>query len=360
MDERQYLVALSSFIPFGPKRLGLLLDYYKSAKNVWHLSKKELINTGISQKMADSFTLHIKSFKANVYFKELDKMGIGIVLQDDAAYPENLKGIDDAPFSLYYIGDIKKIGGNTVAIVGSRKMTSYGREIAQKFSSELSVLGIVIVSGLAIGIDTVAHKAALEAGGRSVAVLATGLDAVVPLRNRWLAAKIVEQNGCLISEYPLYYPAFKINFARRNRIISGISKAVLVVEGERKSGTLLTASSAAEQGRTVFAVPGQITSPTSGAPHFLIINGAKMVTEVSDIIEELDLQLKVDKSAVEAIMPQTPEEEKIVTMLSGEEMHMDELARTIGVAVAEISARLTIMELKGIVKNLGGGIYKKT
>jgi DNA processing protein len=359
MDNRQFLVAISSFIPFGPIRIKLLLTYFGSAEAVWKARKSELIRIGINEKTAENFDTFRKTFKAESYFVKLKNLGIEYVVQADEGFPVNLKGVDDSPVCLYYLGNIKAATRNSIAIVGSRKMTAYGREVAAKFAGELALLGIEIVSGLAIGIDTTAHRSALEAGGRCVAVLATGLDAVTPLRNRWLAAKIVEKNGCLVSEYPLYYPALKINFARRNRIISGISNAVVVVEGEAKSGTLLTASSAAEQGRTVFAVPGQIMSPTSCAPHFLIKNGARMLTEIADVLDELDLQLKVDKQVYESIMPQTREEVEIYELLTKEALHLDEVARIMGVAVGEISARLTIMELKGMVKSLGGGVYKK-
>ncbi len=267
--------------------------------------------------------------------------------------------MEDGPVILYYKGSLTALRKTSVAIVGTRKMTYYGREVTEKFASELSSFGITIISGLARGVDTAAHKASISAGGTTVAVLGNGLDSVYPLENKTLADTIVEKGGTLISEFPLGYPALPVNFAIRNRIVSGLSDAVVVIEGAEKSGTLLTASHAAEQGKTVFAVPGQIFSPLSKAPFFLIKNGAKMVTEVKDVLEELDLSVRVDKEKVEKLIPKSAEEAKIIKYLEDEPLFLDELVRITGSQTSEISARLTIMEMKGLVKNLGGGKYRK-
>lgn len=358
MTEREYLVLLYSFIPFGPARCGLLLSFFGSAKRAWGAKAKELLSVGLSQKLTEGFVGFRESFDPVAYFKELKKKEISFVTLDDPKYPENLAGLFDAPPVLYVMGEIKRSDASAIAIVGSRKKTSYGAEVTERFAGELASLGITIVSGLARGIDTAAHEAALGVGGRTLAVLACGLDKVYPPENTVLAKKIVK-NGAVISEYPLGHPALRINFASRNRIISGLSRAVIVVEGQEKSGTLLTASAAANQGRTVFAVPGQITSPMSAAPHFLIKQGAKMVTGVSDILAELDWELKVDREEVEKILPSTKDEEELLQILANEPFHLDEMARMSKLPVAEISARLTIMELKRMVKNMGGGVYKK-
>ncbi len=224
---------------------------------------------------------------------------------------------------------------------------------------ELGNLGITIISGLARGIDSAVHRGCLSVGGKTVAVLGNGLDTVYPLENTGLAVEIIKKGGAIISEYALGYPALPINFAVRNRIVSGLSDAVIVIEGAEKSGTLLTAAHAAEQGKTVFAVPGQITSPLSAAPLFLLKNGAKMATGTKDILDELDLQIKVDKEKIENIVPGSPQEAKLLEILENEPLHLDELVRISGGKTPEISARLTIMEMKGLVRNLGKGIYKK-
>lgn len=358
MSDREYLVLLSTFVPFGPARIKLLLKYFGSAKKVWRAPEKSLRRLGLGAEKVGGFISHRLSFKESDYFKRLKKLKVNYVTLKDPDYPHNLKEIDDAPFVLYVKGDLKKSDAGAVAIVGSRKMTAYGREVAAKFSSELASYGITIVSGLARGIDSEAHRGALEAGGRTIAVIGAGLDNLYPPENTKLA-EVIAKNGAVVSEYPLGYPALPINFAARNRIISGLSKAVLVVEGAEQSGTLLTATAAARQGREVFAIPGQITSPLSGAPLFLLKNGARLATAPGDILEELNLQIKVDREVVERVMPTDKIEGKIIELLENEPLHLDELARISTLGVSTLSAKLTIMELKGMVRNLGGGVYKK-
>ncbi|QLG69306.1 MAG: Rossmann fold nucleotide-binding protein DprA involved in DNA uptake [Candidatus Woesebacteria bacterium] len=358
MTEKNYLIALSAFVPFGPVRLSLLLSYFKTAKKVWSLSLSDLAEVGIKEKLALEFISFRDNFNIEAYLERLKKFGIDCVIKGEENYPKNLAEIDSAPLVLYVKGSLKSLDTESVAIVGSRKMTSYGREVAEKFAYEISQAGVTIISGLARGIDTVAHKSALEGGGRTIAVVGSGLNRIYPPENTNLALSIAK-DGALISEYPLDYPALRLNFAARNRIISGLSKIVLVIEGAEKSGTLLTASHAAEQGRTVFAVPGQITSPLSFAPHFLIQNGAKIAFSPRDIISELDLQFKVDTAEVEKVMPKDKEEEKILLALESEPLHLDEIARICSFSVSLVSSKLIVMEMKGMVKSLGSGIYKK-
>jgi DNA processing protein len=360
MTEREFLALIYSFIPFGPVRTTLLRKYFRSAKNLWNASKKDLAEVGLGNKMIDAFFNHKESINPLEYFIRLKKLDIDFMTIDDKDYPANLLDIDDAPIVLYVKGRIKLADSNSVAIVGSRKMTSYGREVTQRLSSQLANVGITIVSGLAFGVDLTAHKACLEVGGRCIAVLASGLDDITPRSNEWLGKKIVEQGGALVSEFPPGTMPQRSFFPHRNRIISGLSKAVIVIEGMIKSGTIHTANHAAKQGREVFAVPGQITSPMSQAPHYLIKNGAKMLTEVNDILCELDMQLKVDKDQVEKLMPSDEMEKKLIEIISSEPLHLDEISRTAKMNVNEVSAKLTMLELKGLIKNMGGGIYKKS
>jgi len=358
MTDREYLVLLYSFIPFGPARIKLLLSYFGSAEKTWKAERKKLIEIGLKEKTVNDFINFKDGLEPSEYFNRLKKLSINYITYKDSNYPQNLLEIDSAPPALYIKGEIVSSDINAVAIVGARKMTSYGREVTEKFAGELASYGLTIISGLARGVDTIAHKGALSVGGRTLAVVASGLDKIYPPENTALANEIIK-NGAIISEYPLGYPALPTNFPTRNRIISGLAKAVLVVEGETKSGTLLTAGAAAEQGRTVFAIPGQITSPMSGAPLFLIQNGAKMAISVNDILDELNLQVKVDREAIEGVLPSGKDEERLIEILSNEPLHLDEIARISSQPVNEISARLTIMELKGMVRNLGGGVYKK-
>ena len=359
MTESEYLTAISAFAYFGPMRARLLVSYFNSAAKVWKCTSKELLELGISEKKVKEFIDFRKSFNPELYFRKLSKLNIKVTTIFDDDFPDSLKEISGGPVVLYYKGTLKGLNASSVAIVGTRKMTFYGREVTEKFSQELSSFGVTIISGLARGVDTAAHKACLESGGVTVAVLGNGLDSVYPPENKKLADMIIEKGGALISEYPPGSPALPVNFAVRNRIVSGLASSVLVVEGAEKSGTLLTASHAADQGKTVFAIPGQITSPLSKAPLFLLKNGAKMATEVKDVLDELDIEVKVDRDKMETAMPSVPEEVKIIDILENEPLHLDELVRISGSKTSEVSARLTIMEMKGMVRNIGGGIYKK-
>jgi DNA processing protein len=288
ITEREYLVLLYSFISFGPTRIKLLSDYFGSYERIWRAGKKDLIDTGLKDKTVNDFIRFRENLNIEGYFKKLKNLSISYLLLGDADYPVNLKEIEGAPTVLYIKGEIKKRDERAIAIVGARRMTPYGREVTEKFVKELSAYGITIVSGLARGIDTCAHKTALLVGGRTLAVVASGLDIIYPPENTYLEGEIIKRGGAVISEYPLGYPPLARNFPARNRIISGLSKAVLVVEGAKKSGTLLTASAAANQGREVFAIPGPITSPMSEATLFLIQNGAKIASSAKDILDDLD------------------------------------------------------------------------
>lgn len=286
-SDREYLLALSTFIPFGSNRTSLLVDYFGSSKNAWGASKGDLLSTGLSQRMVDGFLKHRQTFSLEKYLAVLNRDKIKFVTLQDQDYPENLREISYPPQTLYIKGTLRKLQKMAISIVGTRKMTDYGEKVTRIFSSRLSELGFTIVSGLARGVDTEAHKQALYKKGGTIAVLGSGLSTIYPPENKNLADTIVKNDGALVSEYPYFYPIKATNFAARNRIISGLSKAVVVIEGRRKSGTLLTASNAAEQGKTVFAVPGPIDSVMSEAPFFLIKNGASIATSVDDILEEV-------------------------------------------------------------------------
>ncbi len=360
MSDREYTVLLYSFIKFGPARTNLLKSYFGTAKKAWNALNEDLVEIGLNKTLAREFTVYRDTLNAKNYFNSLKRNVIDYVVLGDDDYPENLLDLPDAPHVLYLRGKILPTDQNAVAIVGTRKMTSYGKEVATHYSSRLSDMGIAVVSGLAIGIDAAAHKGTLAAGGRCIAVMPSGLDSITPRSNMGLARDIVKNKGLIVSEMPLGSGVFRSSFPMRNRIISGLSKAVVVVEGAEKSGTLLTASAAAEQGRQVFAVPGQVTSPMSGAPHFLIKNGAKIAFSVEDVVEELNMQLNVDTEKIERVMPKDKNEAKLLDILSVEPLHLDEIARISSLKVPDVSARLTVMELKGLVVNIGRGIYKKT
>lgn len=359
LTEKQYLTAVCAFGLFGPQRVKLLLSYFKKAKRIWAVKRTELVETGLKKETVDKFINFRNSFSIEEYFLKLKKLKVRATTVFDGDYPGNMKDLVDAPQVLYIRGKIRRSDSNAVAIVGSRMMSSYGKDVAEKFAVGLASYGVTVVSGLALGVDSESQRSAIAAGGRTIAVLASGLNIITPSANTNLAAKIIDGNGALVSEYPIDYVPRPYDFPIRDRIISGLSKAVVVVEGRMKSGTFHTVKAALDQGKPVFAVPGPITSPLSEGPNYLIKNGAKLVASVEEILEELDMQLKVDFEKMENIMPAASEDKKIIEILETEPTHLDELVRISGFTTPEISARLTIMEMKGLVKNLGGGVYRK-
>ena len=357
MTEKEALISLAAFVPFGPVRIKLLVEYFGSARGAWGASGAQLKEIGLSSNLVGELENFKKKFNYSSYSARLRKYEIEVITQKDKDYPKLLIQIDSAPTVLYVRGQLKPVDSVAIAIVGSRKATSYGREVAYKISTELADYGVTIVSGLALGVDGIAHQAAIDAGGRTLAVLGNGLDTIYPFAHNELARQILK-NGALISEYPLGYPALPHNFPQRNRIVSGISLGVVVIEGTEKSGTLLTASHAAGQGREVFAVPGPINSPNSGAPNILLRNGAKLVTGAKDILEELDLGVRVQGIGNKEILPENANEVKILEIVTAEAVDIDTIVRISGMQTPVVLSTLTSMELKGIVRNTGG-VYTK-
>jgi len=273
---------------------------------------------------------------------------------EDDFYPKLLKGISGAPKILYWRGELKK-EERCFAIVGTRRCSEYGKEIAFSIAKDLSGAGLTIVSGMARGIDTFAHKGALEGGGRTIAVLGTGLDekSIYPQENLKLAKTILKNGGCLISEYSPGTRGTQFTFPERNRIISGLSLGVLVVEAKTKSGALITAEWARKQGKKVFAIPGSIHSLNSKGCHLLIKRGAKLVETVNDILEELHLP-KIKK---EKITGETLEENLILEVLKNGSLHIEKIVEKTNLPPQKVSATLSLMEVEGKVRNLGGSVY---
>jgi DNA processing protein len=284
-------------------------------------------------------------------FKEIKKISI-----EDENYPKRLKEIKDPPKILYYLGEIKS-EEDCFAIVGARKCTNYGKEITYRIASDLAELGLTIVSGFAPGIDTMAHRAAIEVGKRTIAVLGTGIDekSIYPKSNLKLIDKILENGGVIISEFEPGTHGTKYTFPQRNRIISGLSLGVLVVEARIQSGALITANYAKEQGRKIFAVPGSIFSQASKGCHFLIKNGAKLVENAEDILEELGIRKKeVGKKEIKG---KTPEENLILEVLKEGALDIEKIIEKTKLPPAKIASIISILEIEGKIKNLGGNIY---
>lgn len=284
----KYLLAVSSFTRLRPEKLKLLLSYFNSPKRLWSTEKSSLSKVGLKKNEVDDFCRFRDNFDPEKYKKRLLENKIKFLFSNDSRYPVNLKKYPDCPLVLYYVGKLPNKKSKMVSIVGTRNPTAYGKKMASLFTGYLSRKGIIIVSGLAFGIDEIAHKTCLSTGGKTIAVIASGVNNITPKTNTYLARQIIKKGGAVISERPLDYIPQKYDFPLRNRIISGLSEVVLVVQGARKSGTLLTASHAANQGKTVFAVPGRIDSEMSGAPHFLIRSGAHIATSPKDVLDELN------------------------------------------------------------------------
>jgi len=275
---------------------------------------------------------------------------------EDKEYPEELEKIKDAPKVLYYKGILPSANEKCIAIVGTRRYSPYGQQVALKISGELADAGITIVSGLAPGIDTFSHRAAVEKRKRTIAVLGTGLDekSIYPQTNLDLSRKIIEHGGCLISELPEGTPGSKFSFPRRNRIISGLSSAVLVIEAKEKSGSLITADCAIKQNKKLFAVPGQIYSSNSAGPNGLIKNGAKLVENANDILQELGFENIGAKNEIEA---ENNEEKLILDALQYEPLHVDKIIEITKLNASAVATTLALMEISGKIRSLRANTY---
>lgn len=351
-----YYVALSQAPGIGLKRFKVLVEHFDSAKAVWTAPEKilqEILDPAVFQKF--------RQFRADVdpgkLLANISAKDIQVVTLAEKTYPERLKQIFDPPPVLYIRGELRSEDNKALAVVGTRKITSYGREVTEMLVKELASYKLTIVSGLARGVDSLAHRVALENGARTVAVLGSGVDVIYPPENQKLASEITK-NGALVSEIPPGVAPSRGYFPARNRIISGMSLGVLITEADEKSGSLITAAAAIEQNREVFAVPGPIYSKLSNGPTELIKQGAKLVSKAEDIIEELNIgeTVKVNKK-VEKPNGGSEEESLIIDLLENETKHIDQLSRESKIATEKLNGILVTMELTGKIKNLGGGNY---
>ncbi|MEA3463720.1 MAG: DNA-processing protein DprA [Patescibacteria group bacterium] len=359
MNNLKYLIALTHFPKFGPVRLKKIKKHFPDMKSAFNASSSELTRAGIEIKIADEFTAARVNINPDQLLERLNQENVNVITIENKDYPKLLSEIYDPPQLLYYKGQLETQDEFALAVVGSRKYTNYGKQVAEQIVKDLARGNLTIVSGLALGIDSISHQAALEVNGRTVAVLGSGLDRqnIYPSANRYLADKIIANNGAVISEFPLGTPPLKHHFPQRNRIISGLSLGALVIEAGEKSGALITTSHALEQNREVFAIPGSVYSAASAGPNKLIKLGAKAITQAQDIIEALDLVQVSTYIDNKKIIPESVEEEKIFKQLTNEPMHVNELIHLTKLDTAKINSTLTIMEMKGMIKNLGGMQY---
>lgn len=356
LKEKLFLIGLASIPNIGGRRIIKLLEYFEGAERAWKASKPEwLAVPGIGEKVWESFDYYRRSFNPSSIEKKLKELNIQVITIFEKDYPALLKEIFDPPVLLYCRG---KLSNNCLAIVGSRRASGVGKEIAYQFAQRLARQGLTIVSGLARGIDSQAHKGALDAGGRTIAVLGSGIDVCYPPENRHLF-KNIEENGAVISEFPLGTPPHAANFPARNRIISGLSKGVLVVEAAEKSGALITADFAIEQGREVFAIPGSIISTNSKGTNYLIQQGAKLVQNIEDITDEFfgfQLETMWDKSCEEN-PESSSEESRLLSVIGDYPLHIEEIAQRIDIPYRTLSVVLLDLELRGLIKQLPGSYY---
>ncbi len=352
----RYWIGFNKAPGIGAKKLRALIDTFGDIESAWKAPPNELAQAGLDRRSLDGLLQLRKDFDLDAECARIEEAGLTVLTWDDEAYPVNLRRIDSPPPVLFMRGELLAEDEWAIGIVGTRRATAYGRECALRLSTDLARAGVTIVSGLARGIDAVAHEAALSAGGRTLAVLGNGLDSVYPPEHRQLASRIAQQ-GALLSEQPLGMEPEARNVPARNRIISGLSLGVIVVEGDWSSGAVITAKQALEQGREVFAVPGSILSPASQGPNRLIQEGATPVMNANNVLEALNLTKVAQQSAARQTLPTDPIEAKLYGLLSAEPRHVDELRREANLPISEITSTLALMELKGLVRQTGGMQY---
>jgi DNA protecting protein DprA len=342
----------------GNRRINQVVGCLGSAAAAWGAGREELCSIeGIRPEDADKIIECKDEDRLYKEIKKIESVGIRLISVDDSEYPQNLKNIFDPPLILYSKGKFKTCSRN-IAIVGSRKCTPYGREVARKFARLLAGAGIGIISGMARGIDTEAHLGALDVDGFTCAVLGCGCDVVYPPENKRLMMDI-EVRGSILSEYPPNTMPLAYNFPARNRIISGISDGILVVEADEKSGALITVNYGLEQGRDIFSVPGSILSRLSKGTNLLIRDGAKIVVCVEDILSEIGFDISTGRH--EENMPSLTNREKIVAdIINDSPIYIDDLIERMSLKVSEINSVLTSLELKGVVKVLPGKYIVRT
>lgn len=350
MDERHYLIALSAVPGIGPVRTRRLLAAFGGPAAAWRASLLALRAAGLEEKIAHGLVALRQTLDPESLPRRLERAGTRALVPDDPEFPARLNEIRYAPLILYVRGELTPADDRAVAVVGTRRATTYGREVTRRLTAGLAEAGLTVVSGLARGIDAAAHQAALQAGGRTLAVLGCGPDVIYPAEHRQLAADIVER-GALISEYPPGTAPEATNFPARNRLISGLTLGVVVAEAPARSGALITAGFAAEQGRDVFAVPGSVLAGHADGCHALIRDGATLVTGAADVLEALNLAHHDTRTVARQLaLGDTDAERAIIAVLSTEPVHVDDLGRQSGLPVPTLNATLLLMELKGLVR----------
>lgn len=353
---RKHWIGFNLVKGIGPMKVRALQDHFGDLERAWNADAADLRQAGLDRRALTSLLTARGNLDLDAELEKLARHDIQALTWLDLDYPARLLQIPDPPPVLYVRGQLTPDDEWAVAVVGTRRASAYGKTVTSRLVTDLVVNHVTIVSGLARGLDGEAHRAALKASGRTIAVLGCGLDLIYPPEHRNLAREIVE-NGALVSEYSLGTPPEASNFPPRNRVISGLSLGVLVVEAGLRSGALITADYAADQGRDVFAVPGNLYNRSSVGTNRLIQDGAKLVTGAEDILEELNLMMVAQQAEVRAVVPETETEALLLQHLSLEPVHVDEISLRVDLPIAEVTSNLALMELKGMVRQVGGMNY---
>ncbi len=358
--EKIFWGAISQFEKFGAKRMQKLMAHFRNPEDLLSASRRAIIYAGLEEKLAGEFVSWRGGLDVNKFTERVHAFNIKILLPGDAEYPALLREINDPPQTLFCRGNLGALR-KPLAVVGTRKMTNYGRQAAEKIIAPLSSGGISVVSGLALGIDAVAHATALKAGGHTVAVLGSGIDdpSIYPSTNKMLAKEIIAAGGAMISEFPPGTPSLKHHFPIRNRIIAGMSLGTLVVEADIDSGSLITARCALDENRDVFAVPGDIFRNSSRGSNNLIKMGARAIDSAEEVAAILGVQI-IDAKNRLPFIPESPEEAALLLCLKKDPLHIDALAKESRLDISTVSATLTLLEMKGAVRHLGGMNYALT
>ncbi len=355
-----YLLAFTRFHKFGAVHLGRIRDHFPSFAEAWRASRDDFLRAGVHPNLAAEFVAVRPTISPNAEMERVAEHGLELVPFGDERYPSLLSEIHDPPAVLFVRGVLPARHETLLSIVGSRDMGPYGARVLEELIPELIRAGIGIVSGLAIGVDGHAHHLCVEAGGRTWGILAGGCDwkSLSPSRHRHLAGRMIAGGGGIMSEFPIGTPSLKNHFPVRNRIISGMTRATLVIEATEKSGSLITAKSALDQNREVMAVPGPITSPLSLGPNRLIRQGAHAVTCAKDILEVLNVEPQENAAPRQPLEPQNATEAALLSHLTHEPKHVDDLARESSLPTSLVLSTLTTLELRDGVQHTGGNRYR--
>lgn len=363
MEAKHAYLTLNALRAVGPIRVRRLREAFGTVEAIFQQPASRLAAVeGVGQAAADSIARWEEAFDPGAELAALDEKGWQFIHQEDPAYPAQLREIYDPPLGLYLAGNPAALTKMGIGVVGSRKTSYYGTETAKKLSYQLAYAGLAVNSGLARGIDTAAHQGALAAKGTTSAVMGSSLDQIYPAENRVLAEKIISENGALVSEFPLGTAPDRQTFPMRNRIVSGMSRGVLVVEAGAKSGALITSRMALDQGRLVFAVPGRIDSPESKGCHALIKEGARLVEGVEDILAEFEFLFPPQAAPTPRPRPDdlSENEAKILDLMEVQEVHIDTLIQKSNLPSSSVSAALLRLEMRKLIRQLPGKFFVKT